>query len=78
MTVSKDREAEKACFKPWLKYKVSDQVFLKTDKKRTYPMLIVGYEFTDYNCNDYYVIWFNSQGKKEADTFPEECLTTEN
>jgi hypothetical protein len=75
MSVPEDIQNLKQILKPFLKFKVGDQVYLKTDKKRTYPMLVMGYELEDYNCDDYIVSWFNSQGKMENDSLPEECLT---
>jgi len=74
MSVPEDMELEKEIYKPFLKFKIGDQVFLKSDEKKTYPMIIVGYDLQEYNCDDYLVSWFNSQGKIENDSFPEEAL----
>lgn len=58
------------------KYKLGEVVFLKTDLKRKYPMLIVNFKTeNEYTCNDYFCTWLNSQGTKEQEGFPQECLT---
>lgn len=65
---------EKECFKPNLKYKLGDQVYLKSDKKRKYPMLITNFNTDEDSCSDYYVKWMNSQGGIEQESFPEEAF----
>ena len=75
MSVPEDTEILKNIEKPFLKYKIGQQVFLKTDIEKKYPMLIVGFEIGDWDCNDYFVTWMNNKGSIECDGFPEECLT---
>ncbi len=77
MSLSDDNKALKEIYKPFLKYEIGDQVFLKTDKKGAYPMIIIDFEIDDYTSDDYHVTWFNCQGKLETSSFPEECLVTE-
>lgn len=59
-------------------YNIGDTVYLKTDKKFKYPMLIVAFLLDEYNCNDYRCKWFNSQGSTEEEGWPEECLIQKN
>jgi uncharacterized protein YodC (DUF2158 family) len=65
---------EKTCYKPHLKYNLGDQVFLKSDKKRKFPMLITDFDVDEDYTSDYYCKWMNSQGSIEQECFPEECL----
>lgn len=75
MSLPESIKDEKNCFKPNLKYNLGDQVFLKSDKKRKYPMLIINFDTDENYCSDYFVKWMNSQGAIEQSNFPEECLT---
>ncbi|MBW6536614.1 MAG: hypothetical protein K0B11_16510 [Mariniphaga sp.] len=74
MSTPADIEIIKNLEKPFLKYKIGQTVFLKTDTEHMYPMMIVNYELDDYNCNDYEVRWLNGQSKPEYESFPQECL----
>lgn len=74
MSVPETIQQEKKCCKPFLKLKIGDEVFLKSDIERKYLMMITDYQLDDDGCNDYYCTWLNSQGKRESASFPEECL----
>lgn len=75
MSIPENIELEKMTFKPFLKYKIGQVVFLKSDQDKSHPMTIKDYDLDDDNCTDYYVTWLNSQGKAEHESYPEECLT---
>ena len=74
MSLPETIELEKNTFKPHLKYNLGDQVFLKTDKKKEWPMLIVDFDTDEDMCSDYYCRWMNTKGETEQDSFPGECL----
>ena len=40
--------------KPTLKYKLGDRVYLKTDEKKRWPMLVVNFDTDEDSCTDYY------------------------
>ncbi|MCF6356598.1 MAG: hypothetical protein L3J54_02225 [Draconibacterium sp.] len=60
--------------KPQLKYQIGTTVFLNTDIKKRFLMIITDYVLDEDTCADYKVEWLNSQGVLECSMFPEECL----
>lgn len=76
MSIPENIELEKMTFKPFLKYKIGDVVYLLSDVEKKTSMVIKDYDLDDDNCTDYYVTWLNSQGKPEIECYPEECLLT--
>lgn len=65
---------ELMAFKPQLKHKIGDVVWLVTDKELKWPMMITDFD-TDEDCtSDYYCKWMNAKGEMESDAFPEEIL----
>lgn len=55
-------------------YDLGEVVFLKTDQKFEFPMLITDFITDGRNCCDYEVSWLNLKGTEETGSFPEECL----
>ena len=74
MSLPEDLQALKKIQKPGLKYQLGDLVYLKSDLEENYAMTITNFQLEDYNCTDYQTEWLNSQGTKQRDNFPEECL----
>ena len=76
MSIAELKRLEKKAVKPFLILDIGTTVFLKSDTKKEYPMLITDFDLDDGCCNDYRVKWFDSNGIIQRDSFPEECLTT--
>ncbi len=80
MTIPNFKEILKQEFKPFLKYKIGDQVFLISDIDKKYPMLITDYILPEdeddmlETCDDYKCMWLNNKGDEQEGCFPEECL----
>lgn len=73
---SEGQEFEREVLKPWLKFRVGDIVYIKTDFSRQTPMVIKAYALND-DVFDYHCIWFNSQKSREDCAFPEKALIKE-
>lgn len=78
MSLSEIQQLEKGACGHEFKYQLGDILFLRSDFKGKYPMIVTDFDYDDESCIDYHVTWFNSQGKQEIGYFPEEALTNKN
>lgn len=74
MSLSEITKAQKELAEHDFAFNLGDVVFLKTDEDHKFPMMIIGFDTEDYNCNDYDLKWINAMGSIETGSFPEECL----
>lgn len=74
MSIADEKRIEQIALKPFLKMDIGSTVYLKSDTAKQYPMLIIDFDLDDSCCNDYRVKWFDSKGTMQQDSFPQECL----
>ncbi len=74
MSLPESIKDELQAFKPFLKYQLGDVVFLVTDEKKEWPMMICGFDTNEDYPTDYFCTWLNAKGEKETESYPEECL----
>ena len=60
-------------FKSFLRFDYGDVVYLKSDKKKKWPMVISVIIWDDHNL-DYLATWISSQGTKEQADFFDKML----